>query len=137
MNRLSTDQLGPAVGTIMSQQVRPVLRDYFNQDVAPTITEILKESAANALKVPTRPDVSPDVVVNANNVVKGATLGMRDTAVDMGLLTAQGSMTLGTRAFLGALGAVLILTGLASVALLIVLTMTALKLRREAKEHIC
>ena len=130
LNRFTLDQIGPAIGAVLRQQIRPVLKEFFDQDIAPTVVHILQESAANALKVTVRPDVAPDVVINASNLSKGATFGSHDAAIDLGLLTKEGSLTPGARALFWGVVTVVLLAGLVAIGFLVVLTIIAVKLRR-------
>jgi hypothetical protein len=100
--RAARDELGPALSSMIGQQVAPVIGKAIREQVAPAVTQAVAEQLAPALKEAARQGVagavegatvSPGAVdaqvplaeVMSRQVARGATLGVADAATQNGL----------------------------------------------------
>jgi hypothetical protein len=148
VTRVIAQQLAPVISQSIGQQVRESisaamtdengqrLQRWFhgllNEEVFPRVREVLRQSAADALLVATRPDVEPAVVQNSHNLSLGATVGSRDGLIQLGVLDKDGGFTPAARVMLWGVGGMMALIAVATVALLVVLIMIAMALRRRS-----
>jgi hypothetical protein len=97
IERLMRNDLMPAMNQATKDQLRPAIQSWIRQDLNPAIRQIVSEMAADALIIPTRPEVAPAVVQNARNVSKGGSYGARDFAIETGIITPTGGLTTGMK----------------------------------------
>ena len=142
--RAVREEIGPTLAEALRQTLSPLLKqfsesfgpalhDFLQREVAPTVRQIWDQGAADALLIPTRPDVSPAVVQNARNLSLGTGLGTNDSFIQMGLLSKSGGMTGKAKAMFWGVAVVVALVGLCAGAGLVVLTMTAVGLWRQPR----
>ena len=142
IGQLIREQLGPAVGDAVRQQVGPawermsqerfttVVHDLLRQEVVPAVRQAWDQAAADTLLIPVRPDVSPAVIQNAQNLSVGATYGTHDALIHLGVLSTSGDLTVKAKALLWGGTALLGLVVLMFAALLAVLTLIAVGIWR-------
>ncbi len=128
--KMVREQIEPEVAKILNQQVRRGFLVWLKEDIDPYLKQLITETAAETLKMPTRPDIVPSVVSNARNLSIGGSLGAHDAAVELGFLDKNGTFTNGTKWFIAGTVTVLVLVGLVAIGFLIVLTMIARNLKK-------
>jgi hypothetical protein len=129
MSRAADREAGPVVGRMMrdrfdpilddvARRLGPALHDVLQQEVEPVVRDLVAECVRDTLKMPVRPENSPDVIANAHNVSLGAGQGTHDALVNMGILDPSGRWSPPVRLALWGGGTLLALLGLATLLLL-------------------
>ena len=148
IEQLIREQLGPAIGDTVRQQLKPAMdvstrerlmtavHDLLQQEIVPAIRQAWDQGAADTLLIPTRPEMRPAVVQNAQNLSAGAAFGSREAMIQFGLLSNSGGLTIGAKVLLYGVVVVLALIGVAAAAMIIVLAMLAASLRRSQSPRI-
>ena len=128
MSRAAARDAAPVVGHIFDDRVDkalddaarrlgPALHDVLQQQVEPVVRDLVAECVRDTLKMPVRPENSPDVVANAHNVSTGASLATHDALMQSGLLDASGRWALPVRLAVWGGGSLVTVLGLATLLL--------------------
>jgi hypothetical protein len=129
MSRAAARESGPVVARIVrdrfdpilddvARRLGPALHDVLQQEVEPVVRDLVAECVRDTLKMPVRPENSPDVVANAHNVSLGAGQGTHDALVNLGVLDPSGRWSPPVRLALWGGTSLLALLGLATLLLL-------------------
>jgi hypothetical protein len=86
-------QLGPIVQELIREEIAPAVKDMLQDQLAPAALKVWKEGAVETLKLTVRPDLSQDVMRNAENMSIGAGRGTHQDLVDSGVLSPSGGLS--------------------------------------------
>ena len=74
--------------------MQELIHGLMQEQIIPTIRQLLSDSAADAIKVSASADVQPAVTSNARTVSMAAIAGPRDALIQLGVLSDNGRTTL-------------------------------------------
>jgi hypothetical protein len=123
-------QVGPIMQDLIRDQIAPAVRDVLRDQVAPLALQVWKEGATETLKLTVRPDLQPDVMLNAKNASIGASRGTHEAMIEAGILTSSGDFSSGIVFYFRTAAAIAVLIVVALLSLLLMLNLLVLYHRR-------